>query len=204
MKTGLTQIAIVLATIWSILPLNAQDHALVVGGESPNKQFRVEIAKPTEEGERATISVCSVKDGKPIGDSVDGYACFERAKDPNDTFALWSPDSQFVAIKWCKGKRDRDVILAQVTGDRAKWITQEDYMASILHELKADEINRFVNNTPSRWISPNELVIDVLGDCIVGDRATAPWKIFHYEVCVNALTGKIKRMKQIELKDEEG
>lgn len=182
----------------------AQDYALITGGESPNKKYRVEVTKTTDEYAATTVGVRLAKGGETIGDEVDGYACFEVAKEPGNTLALWSPGSKFVAIKWCEGKRERAVLLAHVAHKMAAWIKSEDYMQRILHELKSDSINRFENNTPNRWLSDTELVIDIVGDCIVGDRATGQWKIFHYEVCIDVSTGKIEWIKQLEVKAEEG
>ena len=190
----------------------AQDRALVSGGESPDKRYRVQIEKHKEDDALlpdGMVCVTSIKTGEKLSNDAGvegGYVYFEPAKDSSSTLALWSPDSKFVAIKWCAGKRDRVVLLAHVNRKKATWITPESYMQRILHELKTDSLNRFENNTPSRWLSDTALVIDVLGDCIVENRydGTEKWKEFNYEVCLDVSMGKIKWIKQLSLKNEEG
>ena len=182
-----------------------QQEALVSGGESPNHQYQVVLIEPQDESAQPSAFFRHIPSGKIIGEHfVGSYANYSAAKDPVNTEVLWSPDSKFAALKSRTRKRTGETDIFQVSPKGIRQIKPTDYVHSIVSELGSKEINRYCYDTPSRWITPKGLVIDVTGDCIVGPRDTGIWRAFHYEVCIRASNGKTKWMKRLELTNEEG
>jgi hypothetical protein len=200
---------IILAFFLHIGVLCASDEALVSGGESPDKQFRVVLIAPEEKDEQQyaqpMASIRHVPSGKIIGKCfVGGYANFDGAKDPFNTEVLWSPNSRYAAIRSRTGKRTGGVEIFQVSRKGIQQVKTEDYVHDILRELGTEQINRYCFEKPLRWLSSTELLLDVTGDCIIGPRESGLWRSFHYEVCIEVKRGQTKWIKRLELKDEIG
>ena len=189
--------------------LYANEDVLVSGGESPDKTFRVVLITPDSQEDvqfwQPSASFRHVQSGRIVGTYfVGGYANFEGAKDSYNTEVLWNPDSRYAAIRSRTSKRTGGVEIFHVSPKSIQKIKTSDYVHRILRLIGADEIDRYCYEKPTLWLSTSILVIDVIGDCIIGPSDSRTWLSFHYEVSVDVTTGKIKRIKKLELKDEIG
>jgi hypothetical protein len=194
---------VLITFLLSIGVLHAREEALVSGGESPDKRFCVVLIKPRDEAAQPVASFRYIPTGRIIGEHfVGSYADYEGAKDPVNTEVVWSADSRFAAIKERSTKRSTDVTIYRVSRAGIREIKTEDYFQRILHLLGASEVERYSFEKPVRWASPTDLVIEVTGDCFIGPRDAGNYRSFRYHVTIDALTGKAKAIKQIELKTE--
>jgi hypothetical protein len=202
----LTAIGGTLLFILNAGSLGAAEEALVSGGESPNKQFRVVLIDSAQDDDQPSAYFRFVPSGKIIGEwFVGSWANYRGAVNPINTEVIWTPDSRYAAIKSRGTKRSTEVDIFRVSAKGISQIKIEDYVPAILKGLGNAAINRYILERPIRWDSPTELVIDVTGDCVIGPRnETGIWRSFHYEVCVTVPSGKAKWIKQLELKDETG
>lgn len=189
----------------TVASLHAREEALVSGGESPDKQFRIVVIESQDKDEQPSAYFRHVPTNKIVGAHfVGSFANYLGAQDPINAEVAWSPDSHYAAIKSRSTKRSSDVTIYRVSKLGSRAVKTANYFQRILRSLGAPEVERYSFEKPLRWKSPTEVIIDVTGDCFIGPRDAANYRSFHYHVTIDASNGKTKSIKQLELKNEGG
>ena len=171
---------------------------LLLGSESPDGRFEVyAVESGTENPARLELR-----------DKSTGTAVFDLGSSrwmdapsghtlPSNTEISWSPDSCFMAVKMRDSKNSSSVSFYKLADGTVTKVPPPQFLDAIREELNFEFSGRFYFETPVKWESPEQVLMNVKGNTVNSLDLNGEYD-FEYNVRAVVGSGEILQVQELK------